>query len=81
MLTGHPAFAFDRVATAGGEAAHIVDVARGVPGGALGQALGVADVSLGYKGFRSAGPVCCCRKEQRDGLEVRWDNRPTLLSE
>ncbi|MNO08084.1 hypothetical protein D3C81_2305670 [compost metagenome] len=36
------------MAAAGSDAAQVVDVARAVPGGALGQAVGVADVSLSH---------------------------------
>jgi len=48
VLAGGPAAAFDEVAAASGEASQIVDVARAVAGGALGEALGMADVSLGH---------------------------------
>jgi len=81
LPAGSPAAALDQVAAAGGETALVVDVARAVAGGALGQALGVADMSPGHKGFRSAGPVCCCREEQRDGFKGPWENPPTLHPE
>jgi hypothetical protein len=48
VLAGGPAPALDQVAAAGVHAAQVVDVARAVPGGAPGQAFGVADVSLSH---------------------------------
>lgn len=48
MLAGRPARAFDQVATAGGGAALVVDVARAMAGGAVRQPFQVADVFLGH---------------------------------
>ncbi|WP_312327994.1 hypothetical protein [Stenotrophomonas sp.] len=46
VAAGRLALALDKMPAAGGDSAEIVDVARSVAGGALGQALRVADVSL-----------------------------------